>query len=220
MKKGKFITIDGGEGAGKTSILAYLKGILGEDDVVYTREPGGTVIGEEIRAVLLSKEFGSQMEIETKLLLFFASRIQHLKEIVVPALESGKHVICDRFDLSTYAYQIVGEERLDLEDSFCPLDLFARGGIVSDGEWVGHIEPDLYILLDVPPILGLNRVMERGEETTYFDDQALSFHERVADGLRHAASDKGHAVIIDAGQDLPEVKKEVIVHVKNILNMN
>jgi dTMP kinase len=218
-KRGKFIVLEGGEGSGKTTCLDYLKEALGNENVIFTREPGGTIVSEKIRELIFSKDPNEEMEVETELLLFFAARIQHIKKLIIPALEAGKHVISDRFDLSTYAYQVIARKRLELEESFKLLNIFARGGVVDDGRWVGAIEPDLYILLNVDPEIGLERAVSRRGEITRFDEENLIFHQRVATGLIRATYDKSKAVTVDASNEPDEVRKEVLVHIKNIFGM-
>ncbi|GMQ95015.1 MAG: dTMP kinase [Patescibacteria group bacterium] len=219
MPRGKFIAIEGGEGSGKTKNIEYLKKALGGEGIVFTREPGGTLVAEKIRELLFSKDPNEEMEVETELLLFFAARIQHIKKLIIPALESGKHVICDRFNFSTYAYQVVARGRRDLEDTFHVLDAFARGGIIKNRKWIHTIEPNLYIFLDVSPRVGLARVASRGEETTRFDEESLDFHKRVAEGLRRAACGKPNAVVVDAEAEFDEVARNVLAHIKCTLNI-
>ena len=219
IQKGKFIVLEGGEGSGKTTCLDYLKEVLGNENVVFTREPGGTIVAEKIRELIFSKDPNEEMEVETELLLFFAARIQHIKKLIIPALESGKHVISDRFDLSTYAYQVIARKRLDLEESFRLLNTFARGGIVDEGRWIDAIEPDLYILLDVDPKLGLERAASRGSEMTRFDNEKLSFHQRVAVGLERDLYHKTHTAVIDANNKPDEVREETLMYIKNTLGM-
>jgi len=219
MQRGKFIAIEGGEGSGKTTCLEYLREVLGTEKVVFTREPGGTIVAEKIRELIFSKEPNEAMEVETELLLFFAARIQHVKKFISPVLESGKHVISDRFSISTYAYQVIARERPDLEESFALLDTFARGGIIKGKKWINAIEPDLYILLDVSPAVGLERARTRGGEVTRFDEETLDFHKRVAEGLNRGVCGKLHAAMVDADKNHDEVKREMLAHVKNVLVM-
>src|SRR5579864_4280814 len=107
MEKGKFIVLEGGEGAGKSTQLRVIKEILG-DDIVITREPGGSPYAEEIRNVILKSTNAGQADAKTHFALFWAARADHMKNTVLPALNAGKHVISDRFDSSTFAYQIYG----------------------------------------------------------------------------------------------------------------
>lgn len=220
MKKGKLIVVDGGEGSGKTTLLQYLRGVFDGGNVVFTREPGGTVVAERIRNLVLSakKDLGEVMETETELLLFLAARIEHLKKLIIPSLEVGKHVITDRFSLSTYAYQVWARERKDMEETFYVLDAFARGGLICGHKWQNVCEPDLWVLLEINPETGLHRAKSR-KDTNRFEEETIRFHERVADGLRRAVCGKKHAVIIDASKSIPEVRREVLAHIKQVLQM-
>ena len=184
--RGKLIVFEGGDGAGKGTCFEYVRKNLGDEGLVYTREPGGTDIGSSIRALLLEKE----MAPETELLLFFADRAEHMKKKIEPALATGKHVICDRFALSTYAYQVVGRERPELEALY--RELYAR--IVAPSA-----EP-YYIYLDVEPEVGLSRVVgEHGTTKTRFDMESVAFHTRVREAYHKelASMPEDHYVIID-----------------------
>jgi dTMP kinase len=172
-EKGKLIVFEGGDGAGKGTCFEYVREMLGNNQYIYTREPGGTDIGKDIRAFLLEKD----MMPETELLLFFADRAEHMKKVIEPALAAGKHVICDRFALTTYAYQIVGRERPHLEDVYH--DLYARFVAPS-------VEP-YYIFLDVDPSIGRQRVLERkGKIFDRLDRETLDFHARAREGYLRA----------------------------------
>lgn len=219
MSRGKFIVLEGGEGSGKTSCLEYLKEALRDRNVFFTREPGGTVVAERIRNFIFSQYPEEAMEAETELLLFCAARIQHIKKFILPMLESGAHIICDRFDLSTYAYQIIARGRNDLKESFAVLDAFARGGVIKDRKWVNVLDPDFYILLDVSPAVGLARRGAHQEEVNRFDEEKFDFHQRVADGLRRAVCGKRYAAVVDANASQDEVRRNVLAHIKNVLGM-
>lgn len=174
MKKRKFVAIEGGEGAGKTGAMEFLRQKLANrEDVIFTREPGGTVAGEEIRGVLMDKKH-KEMSALTELFLFCASRAQHIEEVIKPALFSGKNVISDRFDASTIAYQIFGRERKDLTKVFETLNNIAKGGV----------SPDAIIYLDVEPEVGLKRRQKSAQgRHTRFDKETLDFHKRVRKGF-------------------------------------
>mgnify|MGYP001619810843 FL=1 len=154
-KKGKFIVIEGGEGSGKTSVIKFLKEAFGysNDVVVFTREPGGTVIGEKIRNLLMDKGNKDILPI-TELFLFCGARAQHVSELIIPSLKSGKHVVSDRFDASTIAYQLFGRNKMELLNSFLTLNNIAKE----------EIEPDAVIWLDVSPEIGLERKKNRRKE--------------------------------------------------------
>ena len=129
-----FIVLEGGEGAGKSSQMESLKKDFG-DNFVFTREPVGSLYAEEIRNLILKSPNASQADAKTLFALFWAARADHLKNTILPALDAGKHVICDRFDSSTFAYQIYGQEAHELEDFFWKMRDF----------YLQDIKPDVYI---------------------------------------------------------------------------
>ncbi|MBI3805651.1 MAG: dTMP kinase [Nitrospirae bacterium] len=172
---GHFITFEGVEGSGKTTQLAILADDLETRglSVVRTREPGGTKIGDAIRALILDSK-NQTMDAKAELLLYLASRAQHLKEVILPALETGKVVLCDRFADATYAYQGVGRG-------------LSKRGIEQIGRFVTEgRQPDLTLLLDIDPKKGLARLKGR-EEINRLDREALQFHEAVRKGYLHLA---------------------------------
>lgn len=196
MKKGKFIIIEGGDGAGKDTQIEFLKKDF--PDFVFVYDPGGTKIGEKLRAVLLDKNQGD-ISPQTELLLFLASRAQTLKEIIIPALNEGKTVVSNRFWLSTVAYQIYGRERFDDLEFLNHMYRFI----------VGEYSPDLYILLDIDPEIGLKRVSDRADENTRFDDEKLEFHKRTREGYIKHVGDAGGHEIIDADQSVEVIRQRI-----------
>lgn len=205
MARGKFIVFEGGEGSGKSVHIERLKSVL-PPDTIFTREPGGVSIGEDIRRLLLSKEARS-IDTSTELLLFLAARAQHIAELIAPALESGKTVVCDRFILSTIAYQIYGRQKQE----YLPL-------VKSVFEAIGRdCMPDATIFLDVTPEIGLERAHSRLEEPNRFDDEALAFHQRVREGYKKHVGDYGKAFIIDANKPLDGVWQSIEKAVQSIL---
>jgi dTMP kinase len=204
---GKFIVFEGGEGSGKDTQIDRLKAKYADrDDVVFTREPGGTIMGEKIRSLLLSKD--SKMEVPTELLLFLAARAQLVREVIRPAIQNRKLVISNRFALSTIAYQIFGREKYQ----FLPF-------LLQAGEFVANnCIPDEYILLDVTPEVGLARVEARNDGKTRFDAESLEFHRRVRDGyLEHVRIGQYHK-IIDADLPLDEVSRLVDAEMAQFIN--
>ena len=184
---GRFITLEGVEGAGKTSRLEPLAAHLRRagHEVELTREPGGTVLGERIRALLLAAD-GPAPALDTEALLMFAARAEHLARVVRPALDAGRWVLCDRFTDTTYAYQGGGR---GLET--------AR--IAALEQWVQQdLRPHRTLLLDLPPEAGLARARTRGAADR-FEAEALAFFERVrAAYLERARTDPGRFRVIDA----------------------
>ena len=144
--KGKFIVIEGGDGAGKDTQIALLKKDFGGEQFIYTREPGGTPLGQEMREIVLHEKYGT-LPLLTEAFLFLADRAQHASEVIVPAVEEGKTVVSNRSHISMLAYQIYGRGQLELK----PL-------VESAAQMIYHEAPiDLAIILDVPPEVGAAR---------------------------------------------------------------
>ena len=202
-----FITLEGIEGSGKTTQINYIKMFLNEKgyDCVITKEPGGTNIGEKIRSILLNPDH-HQMDPLTELLLYAADRIQHVKEFIIPMIETGKTVICDRFHDSTMAYQ--GFARgLDLQ-LIRDLDLLV----------LGELKPDITFVLDLPAQEGLQRAWKqiengnRPDAETRFEKEKIIFHEKVRDGyIQLARMEPDRFIVIDATANESAVK-EMIFH--------
>jgi dTMP kinase len=199
-----FVVLEGGEGAGKTSLLGGLSSALRERhiDVLATREPGGTSEGMALRKLLLTAD-GMDWDPGAELLLMVAARIQHVKRVIQPALADGTVVVCDRFVGSTLAYQGAGRG--------LPRALI---GELHD-KLVGGLRPDLTVLLDVDPHLGLARSVRRLETTHHdegkFETLKMAFHERVrTDFRRQAEEDGARTIVVDANLDYPFVLAEVI----------
>ena len=199
---GKFITIEGSEGVGKSTNIEFISKYLKSRDIttLETREPGGTKIAEEIRQVLLTTKGETVPEI-AELLLFFAARSFHVENLIKPAIKQGHYVICDRFSDATVAYQGYGRG-FNIQD------------INTIASWVHEkMQPDLTILLDAPAEIGKQRgVMDRMES------EDISFYERVRDGYLTLASEhKERFVVIDASQALKSVQTEIAFHLDVLL---
>lgn len=196
--RGKFITLEGSEGSGKSTNLAYIRDRLLEQgiDLIVTREPGGTALGEAIRGLLLDHR-NTAMCSDTELLLMFAARAQHLAELILPALAAGKWVLCDRFTDATYAYQGAGRG-------------IAHERIALLEQWVqGELRPDHTLFLDVPVSLGLERASSRGEPDR-FEREKLEFFERVREGyLTQARQAPQRYRVIDASCSLEQVQRQI-----------
>jgi dTMP kinase len=196
--KGLFITVEGGEGVGKTTNLAFIADYLRASgiELVQTREPGGTPLAEQIRALLLQAR-DENVAPMAELLLMFAARAQHLERVVQPALDAGAWVLCDRFTDATYAYQ-GGGRQLDL-------------GVIADLERLvqGNFRPDLTLLLDLPVAEGLARADARGE-LDRFEQEQLAFFERVRGVyLERARRFPEQFHVIDASGSLAEVQGSI-----------
>ena len=197
--RGVFITFEGGEGVGKSTNIAFLQDYLRSRGVelVVTREPGGTRIGEEIRQLLLQVRDDAVAPM-AELLLIFAARAQHIAEIIEPALCSGKWVLCDRFTDATYAYQC-GGRGLDAAQ-VRTLETLVQG----------ELRPDCTILLDAPVSTGMERANGRGE-LDRFEQEHRQFFERVrATYLRLAREGSGRYRVIDAGLPLEAVQQQLL----------
>ena len=193
-----FITFEGPEGSGKSTQLPQLAQFLEEKglSVVRTREPGGTKIGDQIREVLVRMD-NTELHPRTEILLFLAARAQLVEELIIPSLQQGKIILCDRYGDSTLAYQGYGHG-LDLETLRAMLQ-FATGGL----------KPDLTILLDVDVLTGLKRKKIK-EEWNRLDAFELSFHERVRAGYKILAEQEPERwKIVDATQDPDQVQMEI-----------
>ena len=194
MKRGKFIVLEGGDGAGKGTVVRHLQKVLPKGKFVYSREPGGTVVGEKVREILL----GEQMSPVTELMLHFSYRFEHIEKVILPNLKKGKHVISERYIASTYAYQIEGWKRPDL------LPLFR----ILEKECNKLIKPDLYLFLDLDAKEGERRLRNKGEKLDRFELAGLAFHERVRKAY-HKYLKKYPSNVIAAGQGLEGLLTEV-----------
>jgi dTMP kinase len=197
VKKGLFITLEGPEGGGKTSHIAGLAAFLRQHDcqVLATREPGGTPIGDQVRTVLMEMK-NTAMHPRTEALLFQASRAQLVAQVIRPHLESGGVVLSDRYADSTLAYQGYGHELFHLDELRALIE-FATGGL----------KPDLTLLLDLDTAVGLQRKMSEGEWNR-LDAYDLEFHRRVRQGyLEMAQAEPRRWKVIDAGQPVEAVRQ-------------
>ena len=197
--KGLFITVEGGEGVGKSTLIECLQRFLDDNDVkfIVTREPGGTRLGEEIRQTLLEVR-PEPIQAMAEVLLVFAARTQHIEELIRPALAGGKWVLCDRFTDATYAYQC-GGRGVDTETVRC-LEALVQGGL----------RPDYTLLLDAPVEVGMTRARDRGE-LDRIERETLDFFKRVrASYLQQAVDEGGRYRVIDATLALEEVQRQVL----------
>ena len=213
MTMGIFITFEGIEGSGKTTQIDLLKEYLLEKNyrVEITREPGGTSIGKQIRRILLDNN-NKKISGETELLLSLADRVQHLQEVILPALKEDKIVLCDRFSDSTLAYQGYGR-KIDL-------------GLIENLHQtvLGEIKPDLTILLDIDISKGLKRAETRNlqrkesEREERFEKEKLEFHQRVRNGyLELAKKNRERIKIINGKRKREDIQKEIRGYTEEIL---
>jgi dTMP kinase len=210
---GQFITFEGIEGCGKTTQIRMLAERLKANgrDVVLTREPGGTEIGERIRSVLLDSAHDEMAPI-TELLLYAASRTQHIAEVIAPAIRAGKLVLCDRYSDATSAYQ--GAARRIPAELIKAVHAIATGGLM----------PDLTLLLDCPAGVGLARARERNERIVHssrmdrFERETAEFHELVRQGyLAAAAAEPRRFVVVDAAGSIEDAHGKILSAVEAFL---
>jgi dTMP kinase len=190
---GRFITFEGGEGAGKSTLIAILYDLLKKKgvDVLKTREPGGSYIGQLIRNVLLERKeipLGKRAE----LLLFLADRAQHVEEVILPAIQSGTLVLCDRFTDSTIAYQGIARGIHDDLELFCQFASF-------------QLEPHRTFLLDIDPQIGLERVRKlRSQPLDRLEEEDLTFHQKVRNAFLQTAQRSPLRIIVLDGAKTPD----------------
>lgn len=198
MSPGRFITVEGGEGAGKSTNLDFVQQLMERAGrrVVRTREPGGTPLGEEVRALLLGHR-KEGMDSTSELLLMFAARAEHIRQVIRPALERGDWVLCDRFTDATFAYQ-GGGRGLDLEP-VRTLEALVQGSL----------RPDLTLLLDLPVETGLSRAGRRSAPDR-FEQEDPAFFQRVRNAYRdRAAAEPERFRVVDASLSLERVQQQI-----------
>ena len=198
MQKGKFIVFEGGDKSGKSTQIKLLKKYLEDNnkEVLLTREPGGTnsIISEKIRDIILDKDH-TEMHARTELLLFLASRAQHVEEVVKTAIEEGKIVLCDRFDGSTFAYQGVAR-KLNIED------------IEKMNNWAkDNLKPDLVIYVDITPEEANKR--RRGDKHDRLDRETEEFHKAVREGFIKQAEDNDNWKIVNGVGEIDDIAKNI-----------
>jgi dTMP kinase len=198
MLRGKFLTIEGTEGVGKSTNLVFVRDWLQSKgvEVVVTREPGGTPLAEEIRSLLLAKRDEPVNE-TAELLLVFAARAQHMAQVIQPSLARGAWVLSDRFTDATFAYQ--GGGRGLSTETITQLEQLVQG----------NLRPDLTLILDIDVELGLNRARQRGE-LDRFESETMVFFERVRSAYRARAEQApSRYALVDAGQELVAVQADI-----------
>lgn len=206
---GRFITLEGGEGVGKSTNLAFVAGLLETAglDVQVTREPGGTPLAERVREVIVDPS-GEPVPAIAELLLIFAARSLHVEGLIRPALAAGRWVLCDRFTDASYAYQGHGRELGD--DTVAWLEDRVQGAL----------RPDLTLLLDADPAVGLARAGARGAADR-FEQERVEFFTRVREGyLARAAAEPGRFRVVDASQPLDAVRQQLRHHIQEFLQVN
>lgn len=202
-----FITIEGIEGCGKTTqallLVNYLKSL--DYEVIHTREPGGTLIAEKIREIFLDPKVTEKITAKTELLLMFAAREQHLQNVILPALSTGKHVVCERFTDASFAYQSGGRgispKYIDFLVEFIQLDL----------------NPDLVLLLDMPVDLALQRIKIRGK-LDRIEQEKLDFFTKIrAAYLQRTLMDQNRYQVIDASLEITQIQTIIMNKIQLLL---
>jgi dTMP kinase len=207
-QRAPFIVFEGGEGSGKSFHTRLTAEYLTEQGVVFetAHEPGGTVLGKDIRALLVER-MDLTVYPTTELFLFLADRAQHVQEFILPRLEDGTVVLCDRFTGSTLAYQIGGRE-LPEPELIIQMEQYARSAL----------EPDIVFYLDVDPEIGIARKQKQlGKETNRIDNEHMEFHAKVRRYFQSVAKDRTNWVQLDANRTLEEVQKEINEQIDRVL---
>lgn len=201
--KGKFIVVEGLEGAGKTTAMQTIRDYLDTkiQSLVITREPGGTRVGELVRSMIIEEVPGERLDERTELLLLYAARVQHIAQIIKPALRKGNWVLSDRFELSTIAYQ-GGGRGIDLSLISQVSDICLQG-----------FTPDITFFLDIKPEEGLHRVGQRGKSDR-IESESLDFFYKVYQTYHQAIASMQNIFVIDASQPLHAVQKSIISHLE------
>ncbi len=197
---GKLITIEGVEGAGKSTQIQFIHDHLSQQgyDIVMTREPGGTALGEQIRNIVLAPS-ESPMAVDTELLLMFAARAEHLDKVIQPAVAAGKWVICDRFVDATFAYQGAGRQ-------------VPTPRIQQLADWtLQGLRPDLTLLFDLPVEIGMQRVKKRQEKIDRFEQEKMTFFETIRESYLHSAIAEPERIkVVDASLDIASIQYQLV----------
>ncbi len=202
--KGTFIVLEGGEGAGKTTIAKAVTSAFSPDKLLVTKA-GETVFGEELKKMLVSEE-GGRVSPEAQFLLAWSAQADHFQRLVTPTLSKGVSVFSDRFDSSIFAYQVTASGATYLSDLFWNVRDEALKGVT----------PDLYIFLDVPPEAGLARVKKSGRVMDHFEKRSLDFHRTVREGYLEFLKSVPH-IVVDATRPLEDVQADVLALIQKHL---
>lgn len=206
MSSGRFITLEGTEGVGKSTNLRFIESVLQQHQIRYqlTREPGGTPLAEQVRELLLANR-DEVVADDAELLLVFAARAQHLERVIRPTLAEGRWVLCDRFTDATFAYQ--GGGRGLSKELIGQLETMVQRGL----------QPDLTILLDLPVEIGLARASQRGTLDRFENEQIVFFEQVRSAYLERAAADPERFAVIDASGTLAQVQQQIAVVLERYL---
>ena len=206
MKRGNFITIEGPDGSGKSTQISNIKKFFEDKnlEIVFTREPGGTAIGDRIREILLDNNC-KEMDYMTEAMLYAASRAQHVSQVIKPALAAGKIVICDRFVDSSMAYQGYGRR---LGESVSVINSYAVAGCM----------PDVTFLMKLDPGIGKRRVSSRNQEDR-LESEKVDFHQEVYNGYLQLEKDNPDRIFgIDASRGIEEIRDDIYKKLEEVLS--
>jgi dTMP kinase len=204
---GKFITIEGIEGAGKSTQLTFIENYLADRNqpLVVTREPGGTKLGEQIRELLLTPR-SEGMAVDTELLLMFAARAEHIEQVIKPALKRNEWVLSDRFTDATFAYQGGGRG-------------ISQQRITEIANWtLKGLQPDLTLLFDLPVEVGQQRVLSRNQGVDRFEQEKIDFFQRIKECYLERAQQEPHRInVIDANKSIKEIQNHLTILLDRLL---
>ncbi len=204
MNTGKYVIFDGMDGSGKGVQIDFLKKELANFPVIFTREPGGPPLAEEIRRIVRDNPLAADSTAVFHFLGFWMAREESMHRLVMPALQAGKSVFSDRGDSSTFAFQLYGEEHTELVPEFAGMQYLIFGG------HRGRRRPDLYIIFDLPAKMARERALQDASRTqTHFDVRDIEYYKRVRDGFRSFAIGHSHVKIVDATQSPEAVHRHV-----------
>lgn len=210
MEKGKLIVFEGGEGCGKTTMSNMVYDWMRENniDCIKSREPGGTAIGNDIRNILLNKEYSDNIDVFSELLLYEAARREHFIQIINPALKSGKHVILDRFVLTTSVYQ--GGDRDDFDSYMMLINKLNNLAI-------NYTKIDCTILLDIDPEISIRRIKDNNRETNRYDLASLEEQRKIRELYKMKSTFYKNRYIIDADKSQNKIFDEVLKIIKGVI---
>lgn len=210
MEKGKLIVFEGGDGCGKTTMSNMVYDWMRENniDCIKSREPGGTAIGNDIRNILLNKEYSDNIDVFSELLLYEAARREHFIQIINPALKSGKHVILDRFVLTTSVYQ--GGDRDDFDSYMMLINKLNNLAI-------NYTKIDCTILLDIDPEISIRRIKDNNRETNRYDLASLEEQRKIRELYKMKSTFYKNRYIIDADKSQNKIFDEVLKIIKGVI---
>jgi dTMP kinase len=205
ISKGKFIVFEGGEASGKSTQIEILKDRYKNDgNYVFTKEPGGTKIADEIREILITGDKDKLLPL-SELALFYAARYEHLQKLVIPSLNQGKNVFCDRFYISTIVYQGMAQN--------VSMELIE----MLNKHYIANIYPDHNFILDIDPKISFSRVESRNKGDERYEKYGMEFHQKIRDGFLSFVKELDNSTLIDASQDIKSIELEIATKLETII---